>query len=103
MQVQIHTDRNIEGDAALTGSVEAVVRDSLSRFGDQVTRVEVHLSDLNGQKAGPDDKRCLLEARVAGRQPVAVSHEAATLHQAVTGAARKLKNNLAKTFGRLKR
>jgi len=102
MQIQINTDRNIEGDADFTRNVEDVVRSSVGRFDDQVTRVEVHLKDLNGEKHGADDKRCLLEARVAGRNPVAVSHDAATLHQAVAGAAKKLKSNLAKTFGRLK-
>jgi hypothetical protein len=54
--------------------MEAVVRDSLDRFSEQITRVEVHLSDQNSDKKfGNEDKRCLLEARLAGLQPISVS------------------------------
>jgi hypothetical protein len=64
--------------------------------------VEVHLSDENSdKKSGVDDMRCLLEARLAGLQPIAVSHEAATLQGAVHGAAEKLKRSLDSTLGRL--
>src|SRR5690606_16328914 len=40
MQIQINTDRNIGGDERLAEHVEGVVRDTLSRFADQITRVE---------------------------------------------------------------
>jgi ribosome-associated translation inhibitor RaiA len=74
----------------------------LERFSDQVTRVEVHLSDENSdKKSGGADIRCLLEARLAGRQPVAVTDEAATLEQAVDGAVRKMRRSLDSTLGRL--
>jgi ribosome-associated translation inhibitor RaiA len=63
--------------------------------------VEIHLSDSNGQKAGANDKRCLLEARIAGRQPIAVTEEANSLHQAIDGAARKMKRSLDSTLGKL--
>jgi hypothetical protein len=56
--------------------------------------VELHLSDENGKKSGVDDKRCLMEARLAGLAPIAVSHNAATLTQAIDGAAAKLKRAL---------
>lgn len=102
MQVQINTDSNIEGHDELTQQVEAVIRDALDRFSERITRVEVHLSDENSDKKfGIDDKRCLLEARLAGLQPTAVSHQAATLEQAVDGAAEKLKRSLESTLGRL--
>ena len=103
MQIQINTDDNIEGSDRLAQQVEAVVRDALDRFGEQITRVEVHLSDANsGQKGGVDDKRCLLEARLAGLQPIAVSHEAETMRQAVGGATEKLVRTLESTLGRLR-
>lgn len=102
MKVQINTDSNIEGHDELVQLVEAVVRSALDRFSEQITRVEVHLSDENSDKKfGTDDKRCLLEARLAGLQPIAVSHQAATLEQAVDGAAEKLKRSLDSTLGRL--
>jgi hypothetical protein len=63
--------------------------------------VVVHVCDVNAARAGGDDKRCLMEARLAGRQPVAVSHEAPTQDEAVGGAADKMKRSLDSTLGRL--
>jgi ribosome-associated translation inhibitor RaiA len=103
MKVQINTDRNIKGHEKMSQQVEAALEAAVGRFTDQITRVEVHLSDLNSDKFGAEDKRCLLEARLAGRQPTAVSHQAATLLEAIEGAAEKLKSNLESTFGRLGR
>lgn len=102
MLIQIETDSNIEGDDTLTEQVEAVVRNTLDRLSEQITRVSIHLSDENSdKKAGAEDKRCLLEARLAGLQPISVSHQAATLEQAVDGAVQKLKRSLDSTLGRL--
>ncbi len=101
MQVQVNTDNNIDGSAKLIDGIEAELIDSLGRFGDQITRVEVHLRDLNGPKTAGDDKSCLLEARLAGRQPVVVSHEAGSLRQAIDGATDKLERALDKLLGRL--
>jgi len=47
--------------------------------------------------------RCLLEARLAGRQPVAVTDAAATVEQAVDGAVRKMRRSLDSTLGRLQK
>jgi ribosome-associated translation inhibitor RaiA len=102
MIIQINTDSNIEGDQELAQQIKAVVRNSLERFSEQITRVEVHLSDENSDKKfGAEDKRCLLEARLAGLQPLSVSHQAGTLEQAVNGAVEKLKRSLDSTLGRL--
>ena len=100
MRVQLNTDRHIDAHDELAHQVEAVMEGTVGRFADRITRVEVHLSDENSQKGGGDDKRCLLEARVAGLQPMAVSHQAATLPQAIDGAARKLARALESTLGR---
>ena len=101
MQIQFNTDESVDGREALALHAEEVVRKVLDRFSDEVTRVEIHLSDVNGQKAGENDKRCLMEARVAGRQPVAVTDQAGSLHQAIDGAAQKLKRSLDSTLGKL--
>jgi hypothetical protein len=42
-----------------------------------------------------------MEARIAGHQPIAVSHESGTFTQAISGAAGKLKSSLDHTLGRL--
>jgi ribosome-associated translation inhibitor RaiA len=101
MQVQVSTDNKISGSAKLIENVEADLTDALSRFGNQITRVEVHLRDVNGPKSAGDDKSCLLEARLAGWQPMVVSHEAASLRQAFDGATDKLERALDSLLGKL--
>ena len=102
MQIQVNTDHNIEGREALAAHVSGVVESALGRIRDQVTRVEVHLSDENSNKSGRNDKRCVMEARLRGRQPVAVVHHAATLEDAVGGAMDKLKTFIESVVGRLR-
>ena len=60
----------------------------------------MHLSDLNSAKRGIMDKRCLLEARPAGKKPVSTDHEDVTVEKAVKGAAGKMKRLLQTAFSR---
>ncbi|OGB00861.1 MAG: ribosomal subunit interface protein [Burkholderiales bacterium RIFCSPHIGHO2_12_FULL_61_11] len=101
MQVQVNTDKNIEGGDRLTEYVKTAINARLRRFGSQITRVEAHLSDGSSHKSHGDDKKCVLEARPAGLQPVVVTHLAETLDQAISGAAEKLERMLDSTFGQL--
>ena len=101
MHIQINTDKNVEGPDAFADLMKAIIESTLNRFSEHITRVEVHLSDENSDKAGINDKRCLMEARLEGRQPIAVTHQAANLDLAVRGAAEKLKHMIESTLGRL--
>jgi len=101
MQVQVNTDDNVEGREELASRIVSEISTALSRFSDQITRIEVHLSDENAFKSGGSDKRCLMEARLTGRQPMAVIHQGATLEEAYSGAAKKLRRSLDSTLGRL--
>lgn len=101
MQIEIRTDDNIEGSDGLIAWLSGEVDDSLARFRDRLTRVEVHLGDENAGKGGADDKRCMLEARPAGLQPVTVTHHAATVEEACKGALKKMQTLLGRQFGRL--
>jgi hypothetical protein len=101
MQVQVNTDHNIKGHEALATSVRSTVEGALRRSSDHITRVEVHLSDENGDKRGQNDKRCVMEARLEGREPVAVTCEAATVDEAVNGAAGELTRLVDGILGRL--
>lgn len=102
MQIQVNTDDHVSGRTEVAAQVEAHINDTLDRFRDRITRVEVHLSDENSGKAGDNDKRCLMEARLAGRKPVAVTHSAGSLEEAFGGAADKLKRALESALGRIK-
>ncbi len=102
MLVQVKTDNNIQGSAELSEHVEAVVNDTFSWFGQRLTRVEVYLADENSdQKQTELDKRCTMEARLAGLQPITVHHMGSTVDQAIYGAAEKLEETLKRTLGRL--
>ena len=102
MQIQVNTDKNIEGSARMSAYFSETLEDALSRFTEQITRIEVHLSDENAGKEGSDDKRCLLEARLRGLRPVVVSHNAENLDFAVSGAIDKLVKSLESTIGKLR-
>ena len=101
MKIQINTDANIHGTESLVAEVSASIEHGLEHFKQQITRVEVHLSDETRGKSGPHDQRCMLEARLEGRPPVAVTDHAKTLEQAVNGATKKLAHLLESTLGRL--
>jgi ribosome-associated translation inhibitor RaiA len=101
MKIQFNADHHVEGREAITRQAEAAVESTLGHLAEHITRVEVHLSDENGKKAGGHDKRCMMEARLEGHQPIAVTHEAETIGQAIDGAAEKLKSLLDHTLGRL--
>ncbi|GAB2871295.1 HPF/RaiA family ribosome-associated protein [Pseudoduganella ginsengisoli] len=100
MQINVNCDKTIERHAGLDSHVQTVVETAISRFSEHISRVEVHLSDNKGEKSLDGDNRCLMEARVNGLQPVAVSDHAATLHQAINGAADKLKRALDSALGK---
>ncbi len=101
MQIQVNTDANVEGAEDLSGRVSAEIHARLDRFSQHITRIEVHLSDEDGNKSGGSDKRCLIEARLEGRQPEVASERAATFDGAYSGAAKKLQHVLETTLGRL--
>jgi ribosome-associated translation inhibitor RaiA len=103
MRIQVNTDRNISATSELIDSVSSKIEHTLERFNGDITRIEVHLSDENGHKQdGSADIRCLMEARLQGRQPVAVTHQAVTLDQAADGATEKLSRLISSTLGRLR-
>lgn len=102
MQVQVNTDDHIHGGESLAQWITEESKSRLSRFQDQVTRLEVFLTDLDAGKSGANDKRCRIEARVTGRQPVTVTDEADKMANAFIGAAEKLARALDTDLGRVK-
>jgi hypothetical protein len=102
MQIRTNTDGSLDGSAALAARAETIVEGALGRFSDQITTVEVHLGDQNGVRRGPADKRCMMEARLEGLQPIAVTHDAGDVELAMRGAADKLKRSIESTLGRLR-
>ena len=101
MQVLLNTDPNVDGRQAMGEHLEAVVKDALNRFGEHVTRVEAHITDVNSHAKGSDhDIQCTLEARLAGFEPVVVKDHADNAHQAIIGAVGKLQRAVATTLSK---
>jgi ribosome-associated translation inhibitor RaiA len=98
VQVQINTGKNVDAETDL---MEDEVLDALSRFEDQLIRVDIHLSDQNAEKSGADDLRCTMDAQLAGIKTVAVTHSAATVSQAFSGAVQKLEKALETTLAKI--
>ncbi|MCL9803333.1 HPF/RaiA family ribosome-associated protein [Pseudomonas sp. rhizo66] len=102
MQIQVNSDNHIQGSKRLEEWVRTTIESTLERYEEDLTRVEVHLSDENGDKPGPHDLRCQLEARPKGHQAISVTHKADSLEQAIDGAAEKLEHALEHLFGKLR-
>lgn len=103
MRIQVNTDNHTEGSAEMTENVQELIEDKLRRFAARITRVEVQLTDENSTaKAGPDDIRCVLEARLSGMQPLSATDRAATQDQALRGAVGKMQSLIETTLGKLK-
>lgn len=101
MIIQINTDNNITGTEKLTAPIEGMLSDGLHRFSSQITRLEVHLADENGNKHAENDKRCMIEARLEGLRPIAVTNHANTYTGSVEGAIDKLITSLDTILNRL--
>jgi ribosomal subunit interface protein len=101
MQVQINHDNHVRIGADFSERLTRTLESSLSQFGDRLTRVEVHLADENARKNGASDKRCVLEAHLAGLEPIAVTQEAESVQLAFEGALEKLKHALRRALDKL--
>lgn len=102
MLIQVNTDSQTQGTAELTQGVQAMLEDKLGRFTDRITRVEVHLTDENGaDKAGGSDKRCMIEVRMAGMDPISATDHSSFHEQALRGAAVKMQSQIETIVGKI--
>lgn len=99
MQVHVNHDNHLRLAGDTAERLSKTVEDYLSKFADRITRVEMHLADLNAGKGGCD-KRCVLEARMANMPPIAVTHTAETLQLAIDGALDRLDRALGNAIGK---
>lgn len=103
MQVLVNSNHSVSVTSELEDHIKSTVDTELERFDDHLTRVEVHLNDENSNKSGPQDKRCQMEARVKGHDPISATHKAETLDLAINGAAQKLNHALGHALDKLNR
>jgi hypothetical protein len=98
VQIQVNTDHNVQGGEKLATFVTTDLASSLSRFDRWLTRVEVYFSEDAAGRV--DDKRCVIEARPAGSQSVAVTHHAGSVDDAYVGAIQKIEKVLDVKYSR---
>jgi hypothetical protein len=104
MKVQVNTSNDIENKEALERWGSEYLNECLARYDQDITSIEVQITDENhAAKGGGVDKRCMMEARVNGAAPVAVTNYAADQNLAFRGAAEKLAHALDHRFGKLDR
>ena len=98
MQIRVVADEHIDSNDELTLRIEGVVEGSLDRYIDRVTLVEVHLSRHAQHSMGGRDMCCRIEAHLGGLRPIAVSHDAFTLTEAIHAASAKLERAIHDEF-----
>lgn len=101
MQLQLNTDANIQGDDRLAEVAENAVVSSLGHLTSRLSRIEVHLADVNAANGGSDDIRCTIAARPGGMQPQTDTYSPANVEAALRGGARKIRALLDSEFGEL--
>jgi ribosome-associated translation inhibitor RaiA len=102
MKVQINADVNSNNHVEINDMVNTIITSQLKRFDEHISRIEIHLTDDNGNKSGINDKKCIIEARIEGKNPCVVSEYSDTYERAVTGAVSKVKNSLTSIIERMK-
>ncbi len=106
MKVQINSDQTIKDSYEYlteTQIFEKNLMDSLRHFQNYISKIIVRFSDVNGSKESFNDKRCLIEVRLIGVQPIITTHQANNLHMALNGATDKAKRSLSHLFGKMKK
>lgn len=101
MQILTNPGDGVHVSDALEEHIQGKLGGVERRFGDRLTRVEVHFKDGNGQKGGVDTS-CVMESHPAGLDPVVVEADAEDAYSASHAAAKKLEKALDHRVGRLK-
>lgn len=101
MTIQINGGDDFENSERATVYFTEMVTKELDRFAELLTRVEVHFSDINGAKGGPDDKKCVIEARMKHRDPVAATAQDDKPEKAFRASLSKVKASMTTIVGKM--
>lgn len=87
--------QHVERSDALEMHIRDRLAVALAPFADRITRIDVHLEDQNGRHRNTEGhRRCLIEARPAGYDPIAVREDGDDWYGAVSTASGKLRRAL---------
>lgn len=103
MQIQVHSDATIQGGESLEAWAAEEIHSKLDRLKEHVVRVEVFLTGVDAMKStGGPGKKCVLETRANGRQPIAVNAEAEKVRDAFNAALEKLRRAVESDLDKLR-
>ncbi len=102
MTIEINTEKNFSEQKSFGKNIKELLAVDLLPFQEQITKIEIHFSDQNGNKNGMTDKKCLLEAHLKTIQPIVVTDKSSSYDLALIGATDKLKTTIESIFGKVK-
>jgi len=73
MKILPNTDYNISRSEEMREALKAVIKDAFDRFTEHITRLEVKFRDESSYQYSEKDRRSVLETRLKGMQPLAVT------------------------------
>lgn len=94
MEILINSDNEVKMDQEGKDYFRAELQDSLKRFEDYVTRFEVYFSDETSNKDTPGDQKCVIEARIKGRNSEIVTSHASAQKAAFDASIDKIRTVL---------
>lgn len=100
--IQVNSDKNINTSKNFISEIKETLSNSLSRFDNFITRLEVFLADENSDKQGSNDKRCTIEVRIKGLNPEVVTSTTDDIDLAFKQATDKLIQLLKNRTDKLK-
>lgn len=100
MKVQVNA-RHLGLTKELKMHVKRRLKFALGSRHEQVKRVEVMLSDVNGPKGG-EDKRCQVLVKIEGQEDVVVEDTQSHLYSAIDRAASRASQTVSKRISRLR-
>lgn len=101
MEILINSDNLTPVGSEQVEAAKSRIEERLDRFRPRLTRIELHLRDLDGPNISKEGSlEAKLEARPAGMAPLAVSFRAAKPTDALNGALGKLFAALDSAFGK---
>lgn len=101
MDFQFNTGNAVPGDARIEEHFETRIRERLARFEPRLSRIEVHVRDIDGtRRESPQGIEAMIEARPKQGDPLSATDRGPNTEQAIGAALQKLVARLDATFGK---
>jgi hypothetical protein len=95
MRVDVQSCSGSRNDRRLMNEITKTVERDLHRYDSRIRKVEVLILD---DDESPDEKWCVVEARIGGWEPIAVRAHAGSIERAVHAGAEKLDEVIGETL-----